>query len=338
MRAARKGDRTAFEELVSAYQPELDRYLHSVLRSVPHIDVADVSQDVWIYVHEKLGVYLEDHTFGQFLFGLARNIVLRALTKKERAVTVGNPEEILHPVLFGPSAARGSSLAGMMIDRDFLAEKGLGRDGSDSLDESAIFRELLELTMRCGGHPHQVIAFSYSIVIYGQPKKRMRKTGGARRVVREKVSVTGKPSLVVEHHSEQDLKHLTHELMDFYAAGVEWDRDGVRRACRPHIERLMLRGRELFAKDPTSAEQFAGLLRRTIGGTALREYYGRTPSKSVADWTNVVKDRVRRRLNGGGDCERCVYLCNEIPREERADSVDTPDRRMTDTAGPEASR
>ena len=315
VRRARAGDAGAAEVLVQAYQPGLDRYLRSKLRTAPHIDLGDVSQDIWLNIFRKLHVYDEVHAFGQFLYGVAKNHIKRAFAGRQD--------------LSLDSTDDGDRQLLAVIQQAAQAESRVP-------DDISVFRELLEITTKCGGHPHQVIAFSYSIVVHGQPKKESKPTKEPGREIRSKVPVVGKPSGVVKEYSNRTLQSLADWLVDFFAAGVEWDREGVLEACSPLMERLKLVVQELFAHDKTSSELFHRLLRKVVGHTLLADYYGKNPAKSIADWTKVVKDHVRRRLDGEGACERCVYPCDERPRELPPKPVDGLDGEVGDTDGSEA--
>jgi hypothetical protein len=53
-------------------------------------------------------------------------------------------------------------------------------------------------------------------------------------------------------------------------------------------------GKELFARDPASAQRYDALLGRVTGGTRLEDWFGGDARRSVTDWTHGVKARVRK--------------------------------------------
>jgi hypothetical protein len=65
-----------------------------------------------------------------------------------------------------------------------------------------------------------------------------------------------------------------------------------------------MNGRELFARDKASALQFPKLLDMRAGLTMLREYFGKDPRKSVADWTHGVKERIKKAVTDPKDLSR----------------------------------
>lgn len=303
-----QGDEEAFGGLWEAHQPGLLRYLRSRVRTAPRLDVDDVSQDVWLYVHQNLHKFDEAYEFGQFLFGLARNVVQRALSRKDPIDPVGGVNDLPEPGIDRSRRTQAAG-AGPKPHPDFAR---LLRDRSEEFDpdQAAIFREMFELTFRCGGYPHQTLAFCFSIMVYGQTKREGSPTSG-RVEGRENSPVRGNPGQVVKSLSDRQLGLLTDKLVEFSAAGMERNERAALEASAPIRERLCLNGEELFGRDDVSRRLFEDLAKMIIAETQLDAYYGKNPAKSVTDWTNAVKKRVRSRLDGSSSCARCVLPCEE---------------------------
>src|SRR5687767_2362820 len=98
--AVRGGDREAFERLYGLYAP----LVHGILLArVPHGEVSDLVQDVFLVAFRKLGSLREPSRFGPWVAMITRN---RAMDFYRRArVTEELPEGLAHAERPTPEAA-----------------------------------------------------------------------------------------------------------------------------------------------------------------------------------------------------------------------------------------
>ena len=276
LEAARQGDRAAFDALFAAVEAEARRVLALQLRSRPDVDPEDALQDLRIYVYEKLSVYDPAYPFPVFVRGLARTIGLRYRTGRAIGAP-GDGDGEIAPADGTPDRL-GQAIG---VDRFPAGDRGHR--------VSPVFRELAELLLRDGGYPHQVLAFGFSIMVWGRPGR-----SGAR-----KAGITGDPDRVVETLSHFRLWDAADELrLVLVHEGGVLPTD-VDLWFTPLDERLALPIEELFRGDGRSLRLFADLHGRIAGETRLEEYFGADPRKSITDWAHGVKRRLAARMEGG---------------------------------------
>ena len=104
--AARRGDRSAFEQLYRNYA----RMVHGLLLAcAPHDAVEDLAQDVFLQAYRKLPRLRDDAAFGGWLAAIARN---RARDHFRRAPV---PAEELPDGLAGPGSASAEAEAALAL-------------------------------------------------------------------------------------------------------------------------------------------------------------------------------------------------------------------------------
>jgi RNA polymerase sigma-70 factor (ECF subfamily) len=90
IRAAQKGDQSAFERLVHTYDQQVLRMAYNLLRSQE--DARDIYQEAFLRVHKNLGNFRFDCGFHTWLYRIVTNLCLDLLRKrrvrKEEAVQV----------------------------------------------------------------------------------------------------------------------------------------------------------------------------------------------------------------------------------------------------------
>lgn len=99
LRAARRGERAAFGELVTRYADRVRIYL-AVRLNDPH-ETEDLAQEVFVTAWKRLETFQPEAPFGPWLRGIALNL-LRNHWRKHRAQPVGGSEEL--ELLLRPSA------------------------------------------------------------------------------------------------------------------------------------------------------------------------------------------------------------------------------------------
>lgn len=81
IRAAQAGDRTAFEELLRAYDQSVLRLAMNLLRSPE--DARDVYQETFLRAYRNLGGFRFDSSFHTWLYRIATNLCLDQLRKRK---------------------------------------------------------------------------------------------------------------------------------------------------------------------------------------------------------------------------------------------------------------
>src|SRR6478736_6777734 len=94
VRRAQRGDKAAFEAIVSEFQSSIFNY---ILRSVGDRALAeDLTQDVFLRVYQKLPRFSFRSKFTTWLFQVAKNRVVDEFRSRERRPP---PDELDHDVL-----------------------------------------------------------------------------------------------------------------------------------------------------------------------------------------------------------------------------------------------
>lgn len=280
------GEAQLFDRLIADLEPDLRRFLRGLIYTRPEVILEEVLQDVRIYLYERLDRYNSDYPLIAFAKGLARNVARRHVFKKS---------DLAAGYLFEDEEDDDSEdLAPAELSHLPAAFRNvLGEGRFESPDgpppPSRAFLEMFEAFIRYGGYPHQQIAFGFSILLWGKAKE----DAGA---LSSKVPVTGDPDRVVSELGPRQLDESSGELLQDLIATLHLDPDYIARVRKPLDARLDMTGQNLYAKDKASALQFAKLLDMRVGLTMLREYFGKDPRKSVADWTHGVKERIKKAV------------------------------------------
>ena len=286
--AATRGEPGAFDRLATRFEPGLRSFLKGRLRARPDVEVDDVIQDVRLYVFQRLDRYDPHYPFEVFVRALAKQVAKRHLYGKalgapdlcEYSEDDDLPRQDLSPV----------ELSKLPLSFGFA----MGLDRFDHPDGgvavSREFLDLFELFTRYGGYPHQQVAFGFSILLWGKPKREGR-TPATREV---KVPVTGDPDRVVREVGPQVLAESSERMFEDTQAVLRLDDEYIARVWQPIGSRLSMTAAELFGADRRTFRHHAHLADQITGETKLDEYCGPNKSKSVADWTRAVKERIRK--------------------------------------------
>ena len=278
------GETQAYEELVTPLEGDLRAFLRGQLRGRSDIDVEEVLQDVRIYLYRRLDRYNPEYPLGVFARGLARNVARRFRYKKSDLAFVPDSDDDDWDNELSP----GDLDKPRFRFRQVLGE-GRFEDPGGPPPPSRAFLEMLEIFFRDGGYPHQQAAFGYSILLWGKAKQDM-----SRAVSSEKVPVTGDPDRVVREVGPEVLDAACGGMVAELQEDLHLEPGYLERIRRPMDFRLDLRGRDLFAKDRTSAIHFEALADHVAGTLELAKYFGKDDRKSVADWTRGVKERIKK--------------------------------------------
>ena len=87
----KSGQREAFEELFTLYQPRLKYY---VRRINSNSETDDILQDIWIKVFRKICKLKDNNSFGVWLYRIARNEVFGRLRKNKKFVELPQEQEL----------------------------------------------------------------------------------------------------------------------------------------------------------------------------------------------------------------------------------------------------
>lgn len=303
------GEDGSFEALLSPVYANLRDYVRGALRSNPGEDpdeiLAEVVRRAWLNLHRFNPIY----TFRSYIFGIAKMSTMRARRRKpgmEKSLTdlslvdVDSGEAVQPEPAMLPqeNSVRAHAVSGAIR---------LPRP-DHRVHSSSILREMIIAMLAYGGYPHQQMAFGFSIAMWGEAKKeakaRSGATGDAARSSRLKVPVTGNPDQVVEQLADELLSDSARSLREFFEVEAQVADEDLDRAFYPFLYRLNLVGADLFRRDMASARLFKHLERERISETSLRRYFGKSPRKSIADWTDGVKTNTVKALAGTFDTRR----------------------------------
>ena len=288
IRSAQRGDEKAITVLLMRYETPLRTFVQSRAQADSRLDADDalgrIRETAWRNLHRFDFAY----DFRSYIFGIAYYAVLPPRRREHDDIEDLDPPA---PTRAVPSAAA---------------------------------RELLEILIRCGGYPHQQVTMLHSVVLWGRSKPRVdaaklqgAAVGGSASDAapsRYKVPVTGDPDRVVVELEHARLGEAADAAEADLASTADWGVGFLPRCFEPLRTRLALLGRALFARDGQSARFFEHVLETIVSKTSLSDYFGPDPRRSVANWTDGVKERTRRALLGEFDCRRCPLPCSERSR------------------------
>jgi RNA polymerase sigma-70 factor (ECF subfamily) len=148
---AAAGDETAFEAIVTRYQPRVFRLAFRL--TADESDAADVLQEAFLQVYRKLATFRGDSRFGTWLYRIATNAAL--MHRRARARRPTEPLDSFLPCFDGdgrhaatPAELQAAAGVEHRLDRRRLAEKALAAIESlpDTYREAFVLRDLEEMT------------------------------------------------------------------------------------------------------------------------------------------------------------------------------------------------
>ncbi len=262
----------------------------------PRADAEDIVQDVWMQVFSEIGKSADEGGYdpnkGNFYTFVvnrhAKYLILRHRDRDRRSLT--------SPIQLNDDTSRGfvrPEYADPASDPEFIFVQE-----EDSFARTSAFAECFRLTFRYGGYPHQVLAFGYSKLIYGDSTQRAAAqksglNGGWSR------AVEGDPKRLDAEHGEDTLHDLLERFWRDYSRMSMLDSQSLSRlqACLdPTRNRLRLLVKEMTKDNKTFQQHHASLLNHRVGATCLRDYFGSRGVNAVPDWCNKVQNRVREAL------------------------------------------
>lgn len=135
--------------------------------------------------------------------------------------------------------------------------------------------KLLRVTFSDGGPPHQLIAFGFNKLLSGWgPKK------------------------IVEKLSSLTLRKLCEKLIEEYRNESLLPIERIEEFFQSLKVRMENRVDEIL--DETSRKVYKEILKKRVGETTLKEYFGKDPEHNISDWSDKVKKRVFRIWKGRG--------------------------------------
>ncbi len=285
---AKAGDRTACDRLLRSVERDMRARIGARIQGRSDIDRDEVLLDAQVYLFEKIGVFDPAMgTFRAFALGLTNTIIRRLWDGKPIESPVFRTKDGELDVLTEPDPGMLEGLDERLrsvVGADHVVHAGARATPGD------VFLETLALFFSEGGYPHQQIAFAFSQLIWGQRKTELK---GAKT---SRTPLWGAADRVVKEVSDWALENARGDFIDELEETLGLDHDFLDRMSEPMRRRLELLGRVLFEKDATSRELFRTLLDRRIGETRLSDYYGDEPTKSVANWTRLVKNKITKAL------------------------------------------
>lgn len=285
VRAARRGDRAAFDRLIAISHKALLGFLRGHMAG-DLVDAEEVAHKVWVAVWEDIqtapeagGFDPEKGSFQSFvryrhaLYILRREVAAKVKQRgretsleqlEEEAGTFGEPEETAPP---SPSLR--------LENEEYLRLR------------LAAFREMFRILFLCGGYPHQQLAVAFSKYIHGQHGDRVQRV-----------------------HTQHGTRHLDQLVGDFVRACHEVSEipgelglGELEDHMSPLLLRLPLSVGRLTEMDKASREHFHSLSRQRSADTCLADYYAKRKggfTVAIPDWCYKVEQRIRQVLGVDG--------------------------------------
>ena len=153
---ARRGDNTAFDDLVIKYTPKLYGLIYHMTSN--HEDTDDILQDVFAKAHRALKKFRGKSTFYTWIYSIATNMTLNSLKKRNRRRTMS-----LNDV-------------DLAIEKDEAFIEATSK--SDPVREANIveLQERLNIAMQELSEPHRMVVTMFDI--QGMPHREISKILG----------------------------------------------------------------------------------------------------------------------------------------------------------------
>lgn len=130
----------------------------------------------------------------------------------------------------------------------------------------------LKITFKEGGHPHQLVAFGFNKLLTGWG-----------------------PKEIVEKLSSKSLKTLADKLIMDYKEESKLPGYIVNYAFKPLKGKMDKKVEDVLEKRD-SKNKYKKLLKKKVGGTKLKDYYGNNPEHNISDWSDKVGKRVLMKI------------------------------------------
>jgi len=301
--SARAGDRDSFCQLVGPHLDVLRARARGAARERSDVDADEIVQQTLVRAFQAIDLFNDRYDFGQYLFGIARYVILRHVNARAREITIAWDSEPDGMELPGPLPADKRVAA--------AARAIAGVDRFPPPDETLLarirLRALLEVVLTYGGYPHQQIAFAYGTILWGRRKREPTHAGASDAASAGRGPITSDPDQVVRTLSDIPLAQAARGFREEIEAIEGFGKQDLDGAFRALDFRLSLSPRALFERDRASQSEFARIAGHEVGRTVLRDYYGKSPQRSVTGWIKAVKTRARRCLQGETDFTRCPF-------------------------------
>ncbi|RPH70578.1 MAG: sigma-70 family RNA polymerase sigma factor [Myxococcaceae bacterium] len=156
VRAARRGDRSAFEALVRSVQRPIYGLCLRLLRT--EAEAAEVAQETFLRAYQHLGRYDESKPFDLWVLAIARNLCLDLLRRRSRVHTQDVDE--MHESL--PSGERSQEEGVIAAEEHRSLETALSTLGADDREVLALYyvqkRTTKEIALVMGVAPGTIMA------------------------------------------------------------------------------------------------------------------------------------------------------------------------------------
>ena len=282
----RSGNHRAFERLFGDCRLRLRGYILS-WPGMDEAKAAEVEQDVSTKAWAKLAVPVRsggfDSTRASFLTWVKRYIARPAVLRALSPAGSGVPGKLVR--IGAEEAALGSELP----DGRARPPHELLIASADDRIRSGAYDWLFLCTFRCGGYPHQQLAFAFSKLVYGSSSHR---------------AIEGSPERVDRMHGDTRLAALLEEFWLAYKRESHvFDAEILCRwkgYLKPVRRRLAMTVGDLMRYYPATARQGLAPIRGArVGETCLSDYCASDQARrsaAISDWCDKVEKRVRRVL------------------------------------------
>jgi DNA-directed RNA polymerase specialized sigma24 family protein len=296
VRRFRTGQNDDASALYAKYHRALTGYLLG-RAAMAREDAEDIAQDIWLRALPDLvrpvsegGYDPERGSFYTFLVHrYAKFAALQFVEAKRRRAELS---------LAGDGEGEDAGIATQLASDD---DPELVQILREELEErQAALCQCFRLTFLYGGFPHQVLAFGYSKLIYGQTTQRDRDVLLLEK--RRRREVEGDPKRLDAEHGSDPLHAVEAKFWDAFKRVSNLDDLTLRKleACLdPMRQRLELTVAEMSQGNKIFLDHHAQLAGQKVGATAVRDYYGTRGLNAITDWCDKVQNRVRDRLGIG---------------------------------------
>jgi RNA polymerase sigma-70 factor (ECF subfamily) len=156
VRAARRGDRSAFEALVRSVQRPIYGLCLRLLRT--EAEAAEVAQETFLRAYQHLGRYDESKPFDLWVLAIARNLCLDLLRRRSRVHTQDVDE--MHETL--PSGEKSQEESAIAAQEHKSLEMAMATLGPDDREVLALYyvqkRTTKEIAQVMGVAPGTIMA------------------------------------------------------------------------------------------------------------------------------------------------------------------------------------
>jgi len=319
--AARAGNRGAINRLVRSFNHVLVGYMLRNVWWMQPDDAEDLAQETWKEVLTKIGIPENQGGYscekGRF-FTWIKNYILDFKIKRHAA------QRMRYPTAQPSCHEEGEDWISRLPDPDrtFIPDVNLEIRDELQLEIERLKRihlayiELLRILFRCGGYPHQQLAYAFSKLVFGRESDR---------------GTEGSPQRLNREYGTIPLEQLIDLFWKSYCATSNIPEDilnGSDRLLEPTKCRLEYNIATLFLLDRASRDRFAHIGAQKTGATTLCDFWEKHKNgftSAVPDWCYKVRMRIQRSMKVPRDASETDMLKKLVLDAECENGEDVPE-------------